>query len=164
MRSASRLLNPAQPVSTTIDCTEVDTIRVAWPFETLMSNSGIARDSTVVIYGDNNNWLAAWAFWQMKIYGHSDVRLMKGGRKKCLAEGREVSTETPKPAATKYRASAARDGHIPGARSIPWGKAVSRKSPCARALPASSDRLCSAPSRSRPRLPPRALPWRLKAR
>jgi len=62
-----------------------------------MSNSGIARDSTVVIYGDNNNWFAAWAFWQMKIYGHSDVRLMKGVRKKCLAEGREVSTETPKP-------------------------------------------------------------------
>jgi len=139
-------------------------------FETLMSNSGIARDSTVVIYGDNNNWFAAWAFWQMKIYGHSDVRLMNGGRKKWLAEGREVSTETPKPAATKYKASAAdlslrsflpqvqaavsahavalvdvrsppeftgeilappglpetcqRGGHIPGARSIPWGKAV----------------------------------------
>src|SRR6266566_5911253 len=107
MRSASRLLNPARPVSTTIDCTEVDTIRVAWSFETLMSNSGIARDSTVVIYGDNNNWFAAWAFWQIKIYGHSDVRLMNGGRKKWLAEGREVSTETPKPAATKYKASAA---------------------------------------------------------
>jgi len=45
-----------------IDCPEVDTIRVAWPFETLMSNSGIARDSMVVIYGDNNNWFAAWAF------------------------------------------------------------------------------------------------------
>src|SRR5216683_5714904 len=76
-------------------------------FETLMSNSGIARDTTVVIYGDNNNWFAAWAFWQMKIYGHSDVRLMNGGRKKWLAEGRDVSTETPKPAATQYKASPA---------------------------------------------------------
>ena len=76
-------------------------------FETLMSNSGIARDTTVVIYGDNNNWFAAWAFWQMKIYGHSDVRLMNGGRKKWLAEGREVATETPKPATRAYKASAA---------------------------------------------------------
>jgi len=76
-------------------------------FEELMSNSGINRDTTVVIYGDNNNWFAAWAFWQMKIYGHADVRLMNGGRKKWLAEGREVSTEAVKPARTQYKASAA---------------------------------------------------------
>src|SRR5260370_17424528 len=74
-------------------------------FESLMSNSGIGRDTTVVIYGDNNKWFAAWAFWQMKIYGHADVRLMNGGRKKWLAEGRGVSPETPNPAATPYKAS-----------------------------------------------------------
>ncbi len=59
-------------------------------FEQLMSQSGIANDTTVVIYGDNNNWFAAWAFWQMKIYGHQDVRLMDGGRRKWLSEGREL--------------------------------------------------------------------------
>ena len=139
-------------------------------FEELMSNSGINRDTTVIFYGDMNNWFAAWALWQMKIYGHKDVRLMNGGRKKWLAEGREVSTEAVKPARTQYKASAAdlsirsflpevqkavsaravalvdvrspqeftgeilsppglpetcqRGGHIPTARSIPWGKAV----------------------------------------
>src|SRR5437016_11056335 len=76
-------------------------------FEALMGDSGIRNTTTVVLYGDNNNWFAAWAFWQMKIYGHSDVRLMNGGRKKWLAEGREVTTETPKPTRTQYKASAA---------------------------------------------------------
>ncbi len=139
-------------------------------FEELMSSSGISNDTTVVIYGDNNNWFAAWAFWQMKIYGHRDVRLMNGGRKKWLAEGREVSTDAPHVKGTHYRAKAAdlsiramlpqvqetfargsaslidvrspqeftgeilappglpetcqRGGHIPGARNIPWGRAV----------------------------------------
>ena len=65
-------------------------------FVKLMQNSGISNDSTVVIYGDNNNWFAAWAFWQMKIYGHKDVRLMNGGRKKWLTEGRDLSTDVPK--------------------------------------------------------------------
>ena len=45
-------------------------------FEELMASSGISKDTTTVIYGDNNNWFAAWAFWQMKIYGHQDVRMM----------------------------------------------------------------------------------------
>src|SRR5262249_38171785 len=58
------------------------------------------------LYGDNNNWFAAWAFWQLKIYGHADVRIMNGGRKKWLAEGRELSVEIPKPAAVSYKASA----------------------------------------------------------
>jgi thiosulfate/3-mercaptopyruvate sulfurtransferase len=62
--------------------------------EDLMAASGISNDTTVVIYGDNNNWFAAWALWQLKIYGHKDVRLMNGGRKKWLSEGRELSTET----------------------------------------------------------------------
>ena len=62
-------------------------------FEELMSSSGVGPETTLVIYGDNNNWFAAWALWQAKIYGHGDVRLMNGGRKKWLAEGRDLSTE-----------------------------------------------------------------------
>src|SRR5579872_6077230 len=61
--------------------------------EALLSASGIGNDTTVVIYGDNNNWFAAWALWQLKIYGHRDVRLMNGGRKKWLSEGRDLSTD-----------------------------------------------------------------------
>ncbi len=71
----------------------------------LLSRSGISRNTTIVLYGDNNNWFAAWAFWQLKMYGHADVRIMNGGRKKWLAEGREVSKEVPAPAPTNYIAS-----------------------------------------------------------
>jgi thiosulfate/3-mercaptopyruvate sulfurtransferase len=138
-------------------------------FEALMAKSGIANDTTVILYGDNNNWFAAWAVWQMKVYGHQDVRIMNGGRKKWLAEGRELGSQTPSLATATYRAGAAdlslraflpevqaavksgraalvdvrspaeftgeilappglpetcqRGGHIPGAKSIPWGKA-----------------------------------------
>ena len=74
-------------------------------FEMLMSASGIAPESTVILYGDNNNWFAAWAFWQMKIYGHRDVRLMNGGRKKWIAEGRPLDTDRPTVAPTRYTAS-----------------------------------------------------------
>ncbi len=73
-------------------------------FEELMASSGITPDTTLVIYGDNNNWFAAWAFWQAKIYGHREVRLMNGGRKKWLAEGRELSTTVPPVQRTNYRA------------------------------------------------------------
>jgi thiosulfate/3-mercaptopyruvate sulfurtransferase len=138
-------------------------------FEKLMAEAGISNSTTVVLYGDNNNWFAAWALWQMKMYGHNDVRLMNGGRKKWLAEGRDVSTDLPTPAHASYTATGPdnglrafldqvqaavqggrtslvdvrspaeftgeilappglpetcqRGGHIPGARSIPWGKA-----------------------------------------
>ena len=138
-------------------------------FESLMSQSGVTPKTTLVIYGDNNNWFAAWALWQAKIYGHADVRLMNGGLKKWLAEGRELSKDTPSVKPTNYSAKEAdlslraflpevqtasaarsaslvdvrspqeftgeilappglpetcqRGGHIPGARSIPWGKA-----------------------------------------
>ncbi len=137
--------------------------------EELLGSSGIDNGTTIVLYGDNNNWFAAWAFWQLKIYGHKDVRIMNGGRKKWLEEGRELSTETPKPAKKQYTAqppdmslrsflpdvqdasskrashlvdvrspqefsgeilappglpeTCQRGGHIPGARSIPWGLA-----------------------------------------
>jgi thiosulfate/3-mercaptopyruvate sulfurtransferase len=73
--------------------------------EDLLSNSGIANDTTVIIYGDSNNWFAAWALWQMKIYGHKDVRLLNGGRKKWIAEGREMTTDAPAVQRTTYRAS-----------------------------------------------------------
>lgn len=69
--------------------------------EELLGNSGIDNDTTIILYGDNNNWFAAWAFWQLKLYGHNDVRLMDGGRKKWLAEGRELSTEAAKPPQTQ---------------------------------------------------------------
>ncbi|PYX81315.1 MAG: sulfurtransferase [Acidobacteria bacterium] len=75
--------------------------------EQLLSESGIANDSTVVLYGDNNNWFAAWALWQLKLYGHKDVRIVNGGRKKWLAEGRELSTAVSKYPQTTYRAAAA---------------------------------------------------------
>jgi thiosulfate/3-mercaptopyruvate sulfurtransferase len=139
-------------------------------FEVLLSNSGISNETTVVLYGDNNNWFAAWAFWQLKIYGHADVRLLNGGRKKWLQEGHELSTEVAVYPAAPYSAqnpdfsiraflpdvqravqkgtadlvdvrspqeftgeilsppglpeTAQRGGHIPTARSIPWGKAA----------------------------------------
>ena len=138
-------------------------------FESLMANSGVGNDTTVILYGDNNNWFAAWALWQMKIYGHKDVRLMNGGRKKWIAEGRELTRQVPAVATATYRAmepdmslraflpevqraletkshalvdvrspdeftgkvlsppglpeTCQRGGHIPGARSIPWGMA-----------------------------------------
>lgn len=139
-------------------------------FEKLLSESGITPETTIVLYGDNNNWFAAWAFWQLKIYGHKDVRLLNGGRRKWLEQGLELTQEVPKYQPAKYRANdpdfsiraflpdvqeavrqqraalvdvrspqeftgeiiappglpetAQRAGHIPGARSIPWSKAV----------------------------------------
>jgi thiosulfate/3-mercaptopyruvate sulfurtransferase len=72
--------------------------------ETLLGQSGIGNDTTIVLYGDNNNWFAAWAFWQLKIYGHEDVRIMDGGRKKWLGETRELSTERPQVKPITYKA------------------------------------------------------------
>ncbi len=138
-------------------------------FEKLLGQSGIDNNTTTVLYGDNNNWFAAWALWQLKVYGHKDVRLMNGGRKKWIAEGRELTTDASTVAPKTYtakspdtsiraflpevmKASAERSaqlvdvrspqeysgeilappglpetcqrgGHIPGAKSIPWGKA-----------------------------------------
>ncbi len=138
-------------------------------FEKLMADAGIGNDTTVILYGDNNNWFAAWAVWQMKIYRHNDVRLMNGGRKKWIEEGRELTNEVPSVPSASYTASepdfslraflpevqgalqtanhglvdvrspdeytgkilappglpetCQRGGHIPGAKSIPWGQA-----------------------------------------
>ena len=136
--------------------------------EALLGASGIDNKTTIVLYGDNNNWFAAWAFWQLKVYGHDDVRIMDGGRKKWLAEARDLSTAKSSFKAAIYKAGAPdlslraflpevqqavagkkaalvdvrspqefsgeilappglpetcqRGGHIPGAKSIPWGK------------------------------------------
>jgi thiosulfate/3-mercaptopyruvate sulfurtransferase len=73
-------------------------------FEKLMGESGIDADTTVVLYGDNNNWFACYAFWQLKLYGHRDARIMNGGRKKWLAEKRAVTKDVPGYHATSYRA------------------------------------------------------------
>jgi thiosulfate/3-mercaptopyruvate sulfurtransferase len=140
-------------------------------FEELMSEAGILPSDTVVIYGDNNNWFAAYGLWLMKYYGHKDVRLMNGGRAKWLAEeSKPFTNEKPTPSATRYKITqthpelrarisevlqnvtaktcnlvdvrspdeftgkviappgmnetAQRAGHIPGATSVPWSKAV----------------------------------------
>jgi thiosulfate/3-mercaptopyruvate sulfurtransferase len=73
-------------------------------FEQLLGESGISNEDTVIVYGDNNNWFAAWAFWQLKLYGHRDARIMNGGRKKWLEEKRPVTTAAAKIVPTQYRA------------------------------------------------------------
>ena len=74
-------------------------------FEELLSSSGISNDTAVVVYGDNNNWFAAWAVWQLKYYGHRDARIMNGGRKKWLEEKRPLSQDVPTFGRTTYQAS-----------------------------------------------------------
>jgi thiosulfate/3-mercaptopyruvate sulfurtransferase len=74
-------------------------------FERLMGERGISNDTTVVLYGDKNNWFAAYAYWYLKIYGHEDVRLLDGGRQKWTDEGRELIAETPQPEQAGYSAT-----------------------------------------------------------
>jgi len=140
-------------------------------FEELMSRWGINNDTTIVLYGDKNNWYACYSFWLFSMYGHKDMRIMNGGRQKWEAEQRPMTKEIPHFAATTYHAQpmdesirafrddvasglknpgrglidvrspqeftgelihmvnypqegAQRGGHIPGAKSIPWGMAA----------------------------------------
>lgn len=140
-------------------------------FGELMSERGISRDHTVVVYGGNHNWFAAYAYWYLRLYGHSDVRLLDGGRMRWERDGRPLGTDVPRRPVTDYVADpqdlsirAFRDdvlsglgsdalvdvrsvdeytgrlaapaglpqeggrqrGHIPGAVSIPWNRAVTR--------------------------------------
>ena len=74
-------------------------------FERLMGRLGISNASTVVLYGDKNNWFAAFAYWYLKVYGHEDVRVLDGGRQKWLDERRELTTDVPSPERAEYRAS-----------------------------------------------------------
>ena len=73
-------------------------------FEKLLSAKGIGNDDTVVLYGGNNNWFAAYAYWYFKLYGHGDVKLIDGGRKKWELDGRELTKDEPNKAATTYKA------------------------------------------------------------
>ena len=139
-------------------------------FGELMGSRGISNDHTAVLYGDRNNWFAAYTFWYFRYYGHDNVRLINGPRDKWVAEGRETSTEVPNYPRTTFDAGRAderirakrdevltalesdtrlvdvrspqefsgeliamagyeqegaqRSGHIPGAASVPWAKAV----------------------------------------
>lgn len=140
-------------------------------FEKLASSKGIANDTTVVFYGDKNNWWATYALWVFQLFGHSNVKVLNGGRKKWIDEGNDLSKDVPTYPATHYKAQARTDykirahrdqvlthvngngplvdvrspkefsgellhmeaypnegalrgGHIPGAKSVPWAKAV----------------------------------------
>ena len=140
-------------------------------FERLLGERGIGNDTTVVLYGDKNNWFAAFAYWYLKLYGHADVRVLDGGRQKWIDESRPLTTDASAVAAARYivpavdesirarrddvlaglghegralvdvrstqeysgeliappgyeQEGAARAGHIPTARSIPWAQAV----------------------------------------
>jgi thiosulfate/3-mercaptopyruvate sulfurtransferase len=73
-------------------------------FEALLSKRGISNDDTVILYGGNNNWFAAYAYWYFRLYGHQNVKLLDGGRKKWELESRELVTDVPTRAATSYRA------------------------------------------------------------
>ncbi|HEY8759987.1 MAG TPA: sulfurtransferase [Candidatus Dormibacteraeota bacterium] len=73
--------------------------------EQLLSRSGIGPETTVILYGDNNNWFAAYAYWTLKYYGLDKVKLINGGRVKLEAEGRQFTTDVPTPAATSFKFS-----------------------------------------------------------
>ena len=75
-------------------------------FEQLMGQLGISNTTSVILYGDRNNWFAAYAYWYLKTYGHQDVRVLDGGRQKWIDEGRELTTEVPSRAPVTYTASA----------------------------------------------------------
>ncbi|HEY7718732.1 MAG TPA: sulfurtransferase, partial [Pedococcus sp.] len=71
-------------------------------FARAMSERGVGRDTTVILYGDKSNWWAAYALWVMSLFGHEDVRLLDGGRAAWVAEGRELTTQTPTPEPADY--------------------------------------------------------------
>src|SRR5438093_5638087 len=146
-------------------------------FAKLLDKAGVTNDTTVVLYGGNNNWFAAYAYWYFKVYGHDNIKLMNGGRKKWELEGRELTQDPPKVvpgsgykvkgvnkdirafrdyiekevlgspkfglvdvrSPEEYRGEllapahlpqeqAQKPGHIPGAKNIPWSKAVNPES------------------------------------
>lgn len=140
-------------------------------FEQLMSRVGVTPETTIVFYGDKNNWWATYTFWVFQLFGHTNAKIMDGGRAKWTAEGRDLTRDVPSYPATRYSAperdddrirafrdqvmqhvregkplvdvrspaeytgeklhmpeypqeGALRGGHIPGAKNVPWAKAV----------------------------------------
>ncbi|MFZ1768504.1 MAG: sulfurtransferase [Caldilinea sp.] len=81
-------------------------------FEALMARLGISNDTTVVFYGDKNNWWATYAYWVFQLFGHTDAKVMDGGRMKWVAEGRALTRELPAYAATTYTAQPRNDATI----------------------------------------------------
>jgi thiosulfate/3-mercaptopyruvate sulfurtransferase len=73
-------------------------------FERVLAKRGVDNGTTVVLYGDKNNWFAAYAYWYLKTYGHADARILDGGRQKWIDEGRELTTDTPSPERKDYKA------------------------------------------------------------
>jgi thiosulfate/3-mercaptopyruvate sulfurtransferase len=73
--------------------------------EKLLGEAGVSNSDTIILYGDNNNWFAAYAFWMLEMYGHQNLKLMDGGRKKWLDEGKPTTKDAPKVTATTYKAS-----------------------------------------------------------
>jgi thiosulfate/3-mercaptopyruvate sulfurtransferase len=74
-------------------------------FEALLAGRGIGNETTIILYGDKNNWFAAYAYWYVRTYGHQDVRILNGGRQKWIDEGRELTTDVPSRPAASYKAS-----------------------------------------------------------
>ena len=99
-------------------------------FCALLSASGIGPDTTIVLYGDNNNWFAAWAYWQLKLYGHDDVRILDGGRKYWLDKGLPLTTDVP----------AYDDDRLPAARGRLRAAGVPRRHPAAARRPGARPR------------------------
>jgi thiosulfate/3-mercaptopyruvate sulfurtransferase len=95
-------------------------------FEALLSAKGISNDDTVVLYGGNNNWFAAYAYWYFKLYGHENVKLIDGGRKKWELDGRSPDEFSGKILAPAHlpQEQAQKAGHVPTAKNIPWSKAA----------------------------------------
>jgi thiosulfate/3-mercaptopyruvate sulfurtransferase len=81
-------------------------------FEALMSRNGISNDTTVVFYGDKNNWWASYAFWVFQLFGHTNAKIMDGGRAKWEAEGRDMTREVPSYPATSYTAAERDDSTV----------------------------------------------------
>ncbi len=81
-------------------------------FAALMAKNGISNDTTVVFYGDKNNWWASYAFWVFKLFGHEDCRIMDGGRKKWIDEGRELTKDVPSFDSAEYKPAARADYKI----------------------------------------------------
>lgn len=81
-------------------------------FEELQSRLGITNDTTIVLYGDKNNWWATYALWVYKLFGHEDVRILNGGRKKWIDEGRELTKQVPQYPAAEYQAKERNDSEI----------------------------------------------------